>query len=634
VSDLALQLNMFTPPSNWKKPSQLPDLRGKIKRMAIDTEGRDDGLTEGRGSSWPTRGGFICGVSAAWREGEEVKRFYAPTRHPESDCFSVDQVRRWVADHAAAGIELIFHHGSHDMGWMTTTWDMSFKNAQVTDTQAMATLVDENMLSYSLDRLCAWRKVKGKDETDLKMSLGKSGKGAIWRLTAKEVGPYAEQDAVSTLELAESLEKEIIAQDLGEALRLENDLMPLVLEMRRRGIAVDTDKTEYRRMRILRERDRVLSRLARKLGRPSVSIEDCRSPIKLARIFEAEGVDVPYRTEKTGKPSFKATWMREHPHFLPRFVAKAEQLTEMADKFLKNFILEYQENGRIHASINQFRSEEGGTRSSRFSYSDPALQQAPHRDPRWSRAFRGVFLPEAGEQWLSTDYSQQEYRLIVHYAATMNMSKAGAAAEQYAKDPDTDFHKLVAQWTGLERKRAKDTNFAKAYGAGIAQFAAMIKSSEERAKEIMAQYDAEMPFVAQLNRFCGKLAGDRGYIKLLDGARSHFDAWEPADGFQGSMPSLGAAKAKWPGARLRRAYTHKALNRLIQGSAARQTKMWMRAVWQEGFVPLIQMHDELGFSVSSPDQVERIRQIGCEVVPLRVPMKIDAALGANWGDAE
>jgi DNA polymerase I-like protein with 3'-5' exonuclease and polymerase domains len=632
VSDF--QLSLFVPETGWERPAQLPDLRGKIKRMAVDTEGRDDGLTAGRGSSWPTRGGFICGVSVAWREGKEIKRFYAPTRHPESECFNPDMVKRWIADHAATGIEMIFHHGSHDMGWMTTTWDMDFSNARVTDTQAMATLVDENMFSYSLDRLCAWRKVKGKNEDELKLALGKSGKGNIWRLPAKQVGPYAEQDAVSTLELAESLDKEILDQGLGEALQLENDLMPLVLEMRRRGIAIDTAKTEYRRGWILKERDRILSRLARKLGRPSLTIEECRSPIKLARIFADEGVEVPYRTAKTGKPSFQAVWMRKHPHFLPRFIARAEQLTEMADKFLKNFILEYEENGRIHASINQFRSEEGGTRSSRFSYADPPLQQAPHRDERWSRAFRGVFLPEAGEQWLSTDYSQQEYRLIVHYAATMNLAKANLAAEQYAKDPDTDFHALVAKWTGLPRKPAKDTNFAKAYGAGIARFAEMIGSSEERAKEIMAQYDAEMPFVAQLNRYCTKLAGDRGFIKLIDGARSHFDAWEPRDGFQGAMPSFGAAKGKWPNTPLRRAHTHKALNRLIQGSAARQTKMWMRACGREGFVPLIQMHDELCFSITSPEQAERIRQIGCEVIQLRVPMKIDTAIGTNWGDAE
>jgi len=151
----------------------------------------------------------------------------------------------------------------------------------------------------------------------------------------------------------------------------------------------------------------------------------------------------------------------------------------------------------------------------------------------------------------------------------------------------------------------------------------------------MDQYDREMPFVAQLNRYCGKLAGERGYIKLIDGARSHFDAWEPDQyGYHVPAHSFGAAKAKWPGLKLRRSHTHKAMNRLIQGSAARQTKMWMRACGRAGYIPLIQMHDELCFSITSPDQAERIRQIGCDVVPLLVPMKIDTAIGDNWGDAE
>ena len=630
------QLSLFQPETGWERPAELPDLRGKIVRMAVDTEGRDDGLSAGRGSSWPTKGGFICGVSAAWREGGEVKKFYAPTRHPDSECFDVDQVKRWIADHAAAGIQMIFHHGTHDMGWLTTSWGMDLKNAQVTDTQAMATLIDENRFSYSLDQLCAWRKVKGKDEQSLNLLLGKNGKANLWRLPAKQVGPYAEQDAVSTLELAESLYGEIDKQGLGDALQLENDLMPLVQEMRRRGIAVDPDKTQYRRKWILKERDRVLARLAYKLGRPNVTIEECRSPKQLARIFEEAGVHVPYRTAKTGQPSFQAVWMRKHPHWLPRFISRAEQLTDMADKFLKNFILDYEENGRIYASINQFRSEEGGTRSFRFSYANPPLQQAPHRDERWSRAFRGVFLPERDELWASMDYSQQEYRLIVHYAALMNMTKAASAVAQYEQNPDTDFHALVAQWTGLDRKPAKDTNFAKAYGAGIERFAEMIGSSEERAKDIMEQYDTEMPFVSQLNRYCTNLARDRGYIKLIDGARSHFDSWEPDQygGFQGSMPSHGAAKGRWPNAKLRRAFTHKAMNRLIQGTAARQTKMWMRGCWRDGYVPLLQMHDELGFSVTSPEQTKRIAEIGCDVVRLLVPMKIDTGIGHNWGDAE
>lgn len=636
-----IQLPLFEPESGWTPPAGLPDLRGKIKQMAIDTEGNDEGLTNKQGSGWPTRAGFICGLSVAWREDQTVRSFYAPVRHPNTQCLNVQHVALWLKDHIESGIEIIMHHGSHDLGWLRTDWNLNCSNAKIADTEAMAMLVDENQLSYSLDRLCAWRGIKGKDETLLKEAAelyAIDPKAGLWRLAGKYVGPYAEQDAVATLLLAENLMSEIHRQELIEALKLEYDLMPMVLEMRLRGISVDVDAAQQRKAWILKERNRVLARLARKLGRESVTIEECRSPKSLERMFEEQGVENFHRTE-TGRQSFQAVWMRKHEHWLPRFVSRAEQLTDAADKFIQNFILDYVKNGRIHASINQFRGEEGGTRSYRFSYADPPLQQAPHRDERFAKAFRGAFKPEPDEVWASADYSQQEYRLIVHYATILGLPKAEAAAQRYRDDPDTDFHALVAQWTGLGRKPAKDTNFAKAYGAGIQRFAEMIGDTQERASEIMQQYDRELPFVSLLNRYCIDRAKDRGYMKLLDGARSHFDMWERVTyergvGFEGAQPSLAAAQAKWPKQRLRRAYTHKALNRLIQGSAARQTKMWMRACWKEGFVPLLQMHDELCFSVTNSKQVQRICELGREVVELKVPMKVDAEIGATWATAD
>jgi len=635
------QLPLFEPESNWVAPISLPDLRGKVKQIAIDTEGNDEGLSHRMGSGWPTRWGWICGLSAAWREGEQVKSFYAPTQHPATTCLDACLVADWVAKHAQAGITMITHHGSHDWGWMRTEWGLKCA-PQIADTEAMAMLVDENQLSYSLDRLCGWRQIKGKDERQLKVAAELYGldlKSELWRLPAKHVGPYAEQDATATLLLAENLMGEIEEQQLQAALQLEHDLMPMVLEMRLRGIAVDEEAAHKRKYWILRERDRVLARLARKLGRESVTIEECRSPKSLEKMFVDEGVDNPNRTEKTGRMAFQAPWMRKHPHWLPRFVARAEQLTDVADKFIQNFIIDYARNGRLHASINQFRGEEGGTRSYRFSYADPPLQQAPHRDERFAKVFRGAFKPEAGELWASADYSQQEYRLIVHYAASLGLPKAAETAQSYVDDPNTDFHALVARWTGLDRKRAKDCNFAKAYGAGIQRFAEMIGRPAEQAHAIMQQYDRELPFVNMLSHHCMDRARERGFIRLLDGARSHFNmyervAYQQGVGFEPAQPSRAAAEAKWPGQQVRRAHTHKALNRLIQGSAARQTKLWMQACWREGLVPLLQMHDELCFSIASESQIGKICELGRDVVQLRVPMKVDAATGPNWAEAE
>jgi len=421
--------------------------------------------------------------------------------------------------------------------------------------------------------------------------------------------------------------------------------MPTVLAMRKRGIRINVERARQAKIDIIQQRDAVLMELAGNLG-CRVSIEDCRSNRKLVPWFEEQKINFPY-TEK-GAPSFSAQWMRKHTHWLPRLVARAEQLTEAADKFVQGFILDYAHQGRLHAHINQYRGEEGGTRSFRFSYADPPLQQMPARDGELAPLIRGFFEPEPGEEWAAPDYSQQEYRLIVSYSKkigeaqrhksdwhAMVADKATEAAQRYINDPDTDFHVLVADWTGLDRKPAKDTNFAKAFGAGVPKFATMINKLREEAQQIYDLYDNELPFVKESSEFCKRLADNRGYMVLLDGARSHFDMWEPAwydkgEGWVAPGP-LDYAKAKWPNRRLRRSHTHKAFNRLIQGSAARMMKLAIRDCAREGLIPLIQMHDELGFSVSSREQVVRIVELMVNCVKLEVPVKVDAEVGPTWG---
>jgi hypothetical protein len=302
-------------------------------------------------------------------------------------------------------------------------------------------------------------------------------------------------------------------------------------------------------------------------------------------------------------------------------------------------------NGRVHAEIHPHRSDEGGTRSLRFSYSAPPLQLMPAHDEELTALIRGVFLPEEGETWAKPDISQQEFRFIVHYAAHYKLPKAQQAVERYRADPDTDFHAFVAELTGIERKSAKSVNFAKAFGAGVRKFAAMINQSEGDARAIYETYDRRLPFVRQLARVCQRIAGKQGYLELYDGARRHWSdfemlgvAWGKG---AGPCPRDEAerriADPEHPWYRrhaLRRAETHKAMNALIQGSAARHTKLWMSAVWREGIVPLLQMHDCLDLSVSSPEQAELVARLGCEAVKLDVPIRVDLKYGRNWGDAK
>ena len=253
------------------------------------------------------------------------------------------------------------------------------------------------------------------------------------------------------------------------------------------------------------------------------------SPKWKARTFDAHHVNYP-RTEK-GNPSFKAGklgWMATHPHWLPQLIATASKYDHAGSTFLEGHILEHLIGGRIYAEINPFRSEDGGTKSFRFSYSNPPLQQMPSRDKELGPLIRNVFLPEEGEVWCKPDISQQEFRFVVHHAVLRNLPGAKEAAEHYRSNPNADYHAIVAEMTALDRDLAKAVNFAKIYGAGPKKFAEMIGKPLSEARAIIAQYDSRLPFVARLSRICQDEAVERGYTVLYDGARRHWDRYEAA----------------------------------------------------------------------------------------------------------
>lgn len=642
------QLPLVTPDSDWTSPAELPDLRGKVREMGLDVETKDGGLASGRGPGWATGDGYICGVSAAWREGTELFKEYYSIRHPDTpDQFSSEQVSRWIRDHAAAGVRMVFHSAGYDLGWLDADLGVDPSSVLIEDSCALAVMVDENRNSYRLDDLCRWRNVTGKDEAALREAAAAydvDPKSGLWRLPARYVGPYGAQDPAATLLLADSLRPVLAAEETEAAYRVEMELVPLIHAMRKRGIRIDLAACDRGMAELRRRRDHLLEELGRKLGTSGVTVKNCRSPDFLEKWFEEEGVSVPFTT-KSGRGSFTAEWMREHEHWLPSTVSKITQLDSAAEKFIQGFICDYVVNGRLHATINQYRSDDQkGTRTTRLSYSDPPLQEMPARDEEIAAIVRGCFLPEEGEKWFAPDYSQQELRLMVHYAAGARKGKglprAVEALEKYRNDPDTDFHQLVIDWTSLERKPAKNVTFAKGYGAKVPKIAAMIGKSRKEAEVIVDKYDREMPFVSKLSELCEEVANERGYLVLLDGARSHFDKWEPAyrsdDEPYYEECDYEDARSRWgPTRRLRRANTRKGMSRLIQGGAARQTKAAMLACWKAGEVPLVQMHDELGFSVADPARGAEIADMMRNATPqVRVPMKVDEEYGRTWGDAK
>lgn len=634
-------MDFMVPPTNWVAPTRLPDLSGS-DIVALDIETRDDGLKHKRGPGWVYGMGWVSGISYAADTGESG---YIPLRHPDTECMDRDSVYSWL-DRIHRTKRCVYHRAIYDLGWLTSEQPDLAWPENLEDTMVLEFSLDENQLTYNLDDVCRRRGVQGKDESLLRQAAEAHGcdpKSDLWRLPARYVGPYATQDAVATLQVFRKLWPMLGAQDCTDAYRLETDLIPLIVHMRRKGIGIDEDRAPQVRSRLLQERNMHLSILSEKLqiGRP-VEMGDVNSPQFLEKIFRSESLPVP-RTAK-GNPSFKTDEIEKIDHWLPELVTGARKMNDAGEKFVGNYIMGFTHLGRIHAEIHPTKSDDGGTRTTRMAYSDPPLQQMPSRNDKIKKMIRGLFLPERGKVWGALDYSQQEYRLIVHFAKLCRIVGVDEAVRMYIENPNTDFHQLASELTKLPRRRAKDVNFAKAFGAGVPKFALMTGMSLEEATAVMSQYDDLLPFVKGLAQFVSNRAQAKGYIRLIDGARSRYERWEPnwQDGEYLAPCSMEEAQARvrdknspWHGKRLKRAMVHKAMNSLIQGSAARQTKLVMRELWREGIPPLLQMHDELDFEFG-PDErgvMLRAQQIMVETVRLEVPVVVDAEFGINWGHA-
>jgi DNA polymerase I-like protein with 3'-5' exonuclease and polymerase domains len=658
------QYALFNPESDWVPPEHLPDLANEVE-VAIDTETRDPMLAKDRGPGFHEyerhnlRTGFISGISVAWR----AYAIYIPLRHDLTQCFDHDLVGRWLKalarqDHT----RFIFHNFQYDWGWLEAVFNVP-PPINLDDTGAMASLLNENLSSFTLDDLCQWQGLPGKDERLLLEAAAARGivprdlKKEMWRLEGKYVGPYAEQDAASTLALAQILRPQLEAENLTTAYGIEQALFPVTLKMKQRGIRVDRSKAAQIAEKMKAQTEEEAQRVGQALNL-KVTIKEIRSNRWLKDRFEELGLQYPHTAPSEqfteGQASFEKNFMANHPHWFPRAAHKIKHQYDLADRFLQKFICEYAFKGRVYPTINQFRSEGGGARSHRVSYSDPPLQQIPSRDDEWAPLIRSCFLPEEGELWAAPDYNQQEYRLIVHVAELCESRGSFAAGERYRNDPKTDFHDYVVEITKLVRRRAKDVNFAKAFGAGVPKFALMIGVALEEAQELYDVYDKELPFVRETAEKYMRFAADNGYIKMIDGARGHFNLFEPAyrnrtkeKEFKILHPEvkLGPCfqeEAEWrrnnPShlwymERLKRAFTHKGFNRCIQGSAARQMKKAMVDCYQAGYLPLIQMHDELGFSFNNEKNGLAVQEYMVHAYKLTVPVLVDIEWGVSWGEA-
>jgi len=623
---------MFTPKSEWVPPLELPDLTS-AKKIAIDVETRDPDLKT-NGPGWPTGNGEVVGYAVAvdgWQG-------YIPIRHLGGGNLDEKIVNRWLKKVFESPGDKIMHNAQYDWGWLK---QMGFEvKGRVIDTMLVASLLDENRFSYSLNALAYDLLNKTKSEkllVEAARDFGVDPKAELWKMPAPFVGPYAEADASLTLELWNCLAIKLGTEELWPIANLELDLLPCLVDMTYRGVRIDTERVERTRDALLKQEKEVLKQIKEAAG-GDVEIWAAQS---LAKAFDKLGIEYP-KTEK-GAPSFTKGFLQDHPHSFPKLIVNARNLNKTSGTFINTIMKHCRDDGRIHAHINQIRSDDGGTVSGRISMSNPNLQQVPARDPELGPMIRSLFLPEEGEQWAAIDFSQQEPRILVHYAHVygetrgIELEKAAEFVDAYQSDPDMDFHTMVAEMAKVQRKQAKTINLAMMYGMGVNKLAEQLDIPTEEAKALVNQYHERVPFVKGLlhgvmNRLNEKSSG--GSVRSILGRKCRFDLWEP-DTFSmnKALPYEQAVQEYGATTRLKRAYTYKALNRLIQASAADMTKKAMVDIYQSGHTPLIQIHDEIAMSVTSPADAQKIARLMEAAVPLEVPNKCDVEIGPSWGEA-
>ena len=610
---------MIEAQTEWVKPTEFPDLR-QADTIAIDLETHDPDL-KSLGTGSIVGRGKVVGIAIA----VDGYAGYFPFDHEGGGNLEKSKVLQWFKDICECPADKVFHNAMYDVCWIRS---MGIKlNGNLYDTMIAASLVNENRFRYDLGSL-GWDYCgRGKNETELVAAAKEWGldpKADMWKMPAMYVGNYAERDAELTLALWRVMQKELSDQDLGSIFDLETQLFPCLVDMRFLGVRVDVEGA-HKLKKQLAEQEKELLHKVEKETQVDVQIWAARS---IEKVFQK--LSLPYDlTAKTNSPSFTKNFLSSHEHPLVKCIAKAREINKAHTTFIDT-IIKYEYKGRIHADINQIRSDSGGTVTGRFSYSNPNLQQIPARNKDLGPLIRSLFIPESGCEWGCFDYSQQEPRLVVHYASLDQDSSVFNVKDAY-NEGDADFHTIVAKMAQIPRDQAKTINLGLFYGMGKAKLQAELGVSKDKAEELFSVYHNRVPFVRTLMKSVSNRAQQRGQIRTLLGRLCRFHLWEPNSfGMHKALPFEQAVQEHGPG--IKRAYTYKALNKLIQGSAADMTKKSMLDLYKEGIIPHIQIHDELDISVENDKQAKLIKEVMESAVDLEIPNKVDYESGKNWGD--
>jgi len=641
------------PDTGWAAPTEFPRL-ADAKVLAIDTETKDIELTT-KGPGWRRtgdEGAQIVGLAVGTPDGG---RWYFPMRHTIAPEQNLDpgHVLAWARDNICTPGQTKV--GTNLMYDIDALWSEGVPvTGPFIDVQFAAALLDENRFSYSLENLMQDYLGVGKTKDELRNWVERAYgdddnyRANIWRAPPCLVGPYAEGDVDGPLRLWEVMQKQLAEQNLTELFWTEAELVEPLVYMRQRGVRVDV---EYAK-RLDSELTAAIELLDAKITAIAGHAISTTAKDDLVRLFDKSGIQYP-RT-KTGLPSITQEFLERCGHPVAMLVVERRKLTKYRDTFVRGYVLDLHVNGRLHALFHPLRNGENGAVSGRFSSSLPNLQNIPVRDPVWGPKLRALFLPDEGELWGRHDWAQIEYRFLAHYA---HGPSGKVVRQQYRDDPTTDFHEMtlgmvapVAGWDistpelrKQRRKPVKNINFGLCYGMGKDKLTSDLGLDAGAGADLFRAYHTAVPFVKATSDAVTQVARDRGWIMTVAGRRARFTLWEPRfarkDNDKDKALPYEQAVEVYSG-RMVRAFTHKALNRLLQGSAADLMKVAMRDMWRAGIHHvlghmLITCHDETGHSVPQTaegrEALNEVKHIMETCMKLRVPVIAEQSIGVNWG---
>lgn len=583
-----------------------------MARLIVDIETYDPELTE-MGSGVYRKDGYVLGV--ALYDPQEHKKQYVNLRHKgiteEQRNKNIGYLRDTLgSDYTKVGANFLY-----DLDWLQNSSDTGLKvNGKYQDVQSRECLLDAYARSYSLDTLSLKYGHGGKHDQEIIDWCKERGlKGApqkhLYLMPFDIVERYALGDVEETDNVFLAQESELEAQGLNQILNIEMGLLPLLLQMRKQGIRVNETRRQEVSQELTQGYYKSLKDFEKKYNCPGVNIN---SGADLLTIFNQNSIPVIYTAKNN--PSFSKESLSLVDHEISREIDEIRGYKTVINNFVNGSMVDYQVDGRIHANFQPMRSDDHGTVTGRFACLDPNLQQIPAKKEKHGDLIRDILIPEDDCWYGAPDYSQIEYRILMHFAS-------GPGAEEvrqlFIKNPATDYHKVVVDMTGLDRKHAKNFNFGSIYCMGKDTMRKKFGFSVEQCEELTERYYSMMPFIKPTRNLIINTAKKRGFLRTVLGRRARVST---------DIRNQGGE--------------YKLVNYLIQGSAADVMKKGMYDAYNAGVFdvlkPHITVHDELGVSVpKTVEGVEAYKELvhlmeTC--ITLDVPLRVDCDLGTSFGN--